>query len=459
VSLAPAAPSWRRYPYVLVPSDPELVFPAAEGDQGAHSNTYYLAGRLHGVQSGRTWAYLTVFTFNRFRGWLRSDFYTLALFDLADGRYATYTEHDLPHPPRPRRTYKLTVAAGHLDVAFTSREGPCRWTTRRRADGQLDPFAYHLVLHGRDAAGAVMQLELDVAPTKPPVPVGGEVHGGVKTCIGQYGTHSYFQSDVRGRGRLQWGTTDEEVVADAGWIDRQWTPQHLGVHQNVRSTRYRHEWRQLHLDNGVELSVWLQVDCRRHNRPIPFSGATAATPNGEVLYTSNYTVERESFVRDPGIVQPRLAVKHHAKYFTDAYRLRIPAWDLDVRSEPLVPYPAHDFPIEYWSGPTRLEGTMHGQRVGGLGFHERTLPFARDFELVEVLRETLRHLPPTALTTTSPAAAADLAWELDAFLSHHDKRAARAHLATKIRPLLEQLPPAQRSHLLQIAEDVAAALA
>src|SRR6185503_13459500 len=128
VSLAPAAASWRRYPYVLVPSDPELVFPAAEGDQGAHSNTYYLAGRLHGVQSGRTWAYLTVFTFNRFRGWLRSDFYTLALFDLHDGRYATYTEHDLPRPPLPRWAYKLTVAAGHLDLAFASREGPCRWT-------------------------------------------------------------------------------------------------------------------------------------------------------------------------------------------------------------------------------------------------------------------------------------------------------------------------------------------
>jgi hypothetical protein len=230
------------------------------------------------------------------------------------------------------------------------------------------------------------------------------------------------------------------------------------VHQNVRSTRYRHEWRQLHLDNGVELSVWLQVDRRRHNRPIPFSGATAATPTGEVLYTSDYTVERESFVRDPGIIQPRLAVKDHAKYFTDAYRLRIPAWDLDVRSEPLVPYPAHDFPIEYWSGPTRLEGTMQGQRVTGLGFHERTLPFARDFELIEVLRETLRHLPPTALSTTTPAAAADLAWELDAFLSHHDKRSASAHLATKIRPLLEGLPAGHRSHLLQIADDVAAAL-
>jgi hypothetical protein len=179
VSLAPAVPAWRHYPYVLVPSDPQLVFPAAEGDQGAHSNTYYLAGRLRGVQSGRTWAYLTVFTFSRFRGWLRTDFYTLALFDLDDGRYATYTEHDLPHPPFPRRAYKLAVATGHLDVAFASREGSCRWTTRRRPDGELEPFAYHVALYGRDGSGDVMRLELDVDPAKPPLPVGGAIHGGV----------------------------------------------------------------------------------------------------------------------------------------------------------------------------------------------------------------------------------------------------------------------------------------
>src|SRR6185295_18344988 len=106
-----------------------------------------------------------------------------------------------------------------------------------------------------------------------------------------------------------WGETDEEVTGDAGWIDRQWTPRHFGIHQDLRSTHYRHEWRQLHLDNGVELSVWLQFDRRRHNRPIPFSGATAAAPDGGVRYTSEFVVERESFVRDPGIIQPRLALK------------------------------------------------------------------------------------------------------------------------------------------------------
>ena len=108
---------------------------------------------------------------------------------------------------------------------------------------------------GGDAAallqGGLRDMFIDVDPQKPPLPVGGREHAGVKTCIGQHGTHSYFQSDVRAHGRLVWRGTDEEVVGDAGWIDRQWTPRHLGIHQDLRSTHYRHEWRQLHLDNGV----------------------------------------------------------------------------------------------------------------------------------------------------------------------------------------------------------------
>ena len=451
---------WRAYPYVLSPTDPELTFPAAEGDQGAESNTYYVAGRLRGRATQREWAFLVIFTFNNVRKRLRADFYTFALFDLTTGAYATYSEYDLPRPPRIRRSYKLSVAPGNLDVAFTSAHGVSRWTTRRDAAGALVPFAYELSLVGRDADGRRMAVALELDARKPPMPVGGSEYGGVKTCMGQYGTHSYFQSDVHFRGRLEWGDVRDDVEGDSGWIDRQWTPRHLGIHSDRRNSGYRHEWRQIHLDNGVEMSVWLHVDRHRTNRPIPFCGATASTPDLRTLATTEFEIERLSFVRDPGVIQPRYALTRAAKYFTDRYRLRVPAWELDLFSEPLVAAPAHALPIEYWSGPTRVQGIMAGRPVRGFGFHERTFAFARDFELVDVLRGSLRHLASDALPPGSPGplAMADLVWEVDAFLSHGGRSAARHHLRTRVRPLLERLAEPARAHILQIATDLDAAL-
>ncbi|MGH3580000.1 MAG: hypothetical protein ACRERC_00555 [Candidatus Binatia bacterium] len=451
---------WKTYPYVLSPDDPQLTFPAAEGDQGAESNTFYVAGRLVGRTSRREFAFLVIFTFNDVAKRLRADFYTFALFDLASGAYATYSEYDLPRPPRIRRGYKLSVARGGLDVRFASAHGPCRWSTRQTADGRPLPFTYDLHLLGQTPDGRPMALDLELDTHKPPMPVGGAEYAGVKTCMGQYGTHSYFQSQVSFSGTLQWGDVREAVDGDSGWIDRQWTPRHLGVHSDRRNRGYRHEWRQIHLDNGVEMSAWQHVDCHRHNRPIPFSGVTASTPDGQVLSTTEFEIERLTYVRDPGVVVPRYPLTRGAKYLADRYRLRVPAWDLELTSAPLSPAPAHALPIEYWSGPTRVQGRMGGREVAGFGFHERTRCFTRDFELVDVLRGTLRHLPAAALLPGAPDALrlANLAWEIDAFLSHGGRAAARHHLRTRLRPHLERLAEPARAHVLQICEDLDAVL-
>ena len=452
--------AWRAYPYVLSPTDPELTFPAAEGDQGAESNTYYVAGRLHGRTTGREWAFLVIFACNDIRKRLRADIYTFALFDLTNGTYGTYSEFDMPRPLRIRRRHKLSVAAGCLDLAFTTAHGTSRWTTRRGADGTLMPFAYHVDLVGRDADGHRMAVALDLDTRKPPMPVGGGEYAGVKTCMGQYGTHSYFQSDVRFRGTLEWDDVRDEVEGDSGWIDRQWTPRYVGLHSDRRNSGYRHEWRQIHLDNGVEMSAWLHVDRHRTNRPIPFCGVTAATADDRVLATTEFDIDRLSFVRDPGHVRPRYPLTTTPKYFADRYRLRVPAWDLDLFCEPLVPAPAHGMPIEYWSGPTRVQGIMAGRPVRGFGFHERTFAFTRDFELVDVLRGTLRHLPEGVFPSGSPGplGLANLVWEVDAFLSHGGRAAARQHLHTRARPWFEQLAEPSRAHVLQIADDLDAAL-
>src|SRR5436190_2247644 len=106
---AAAASAWKRYPFTIG-DDPELSFPTAEGDQGAESNTYYVAGRLTGRSTGRRWAFFVIFTFNDAWHRIRADFRTMALFDLQSGDYGTSTELDFPRLFRLRRDYRLSVA-------------------------------------------------------------------------------------------------------------------------------------------------------------------------------------------------------------------------------------------------------------------------------------------------------------------------------------------------------------
>jgi len=147
---------WRSYPYQLVPGDSQLDFPAAEGEHpDQESDTWFIAGQLDAVQSGRSFAFLTIFNKNRPGGTLVADFYTLALFDLDTSEYGTYTDYDMPPANmQPGAVQKLSMASGYLDLSYPSgaapRRGPpaatptgncCRtptgsaWWVRTNADG------------------------------------------------------------------------------------------------------------------------------------------------------------------------------------------------------------------------------------------------------------------------------------------------------------------------------------
>jgi predicted secreted hydrolase len=380
---------WRRYPFELVAGDAQFRFPAAEANhRECESDTWFLAGELAG-DSGRRFAFLTIFNKNRPGGSIVADFYTFALFDLDNGSYGTYTDYDMPGVNlRSGASPKLSVADDHLDMTYESGSGTAVWRTCRDERDELVPYTYGVELVGADRAGDQMRLDLRVTPSRAPVPLGAAAYNGRIECFGQAGTYSYFQTRMAMTGTLRWGSVAESVSGSAGHVDRQWFPlvaSSGGSDGDIRSRS--HEWRTINLDNGVDLSIWRQFDRTNHNALQPFSGATTSQPEGEPEYADDIEVDIFSYVRWPESVTPLVPPPAATRYMPDRHRVTSRKLDLDLTGEPLVPAPAHALPIEYMEGPYRYRGTMRGEPVSGFAFYERSLALYRDWELAEVLSD------------------------------------------------------------------------
>jgi predicted secreted hydrolase len=380
------SPDWRAYPFQLVPGDPQLRFPAAEGNHpDCESDTWFIAGELT-ADSGRRFAFLTIFNKNRPGQSFVADFYTFALFDLDNGTYGTYTDYDMPSANmQPGATPKMSLADGHLEITYDSGAGSAGWRTCRDEQNQLMPYTYGINLVGTDQSGAAMYLNLHVTPSRAPVPLGASTHNGKITCFGQDDTYSYFQTGMTMTGTLRWGPVEESVTGSAGHVDRQWFPfvaNSGGTDGDVRARS--HEWRTINLDNGVDLSIWRQFDRMNGNALQPFSGATTSSPDSEPEYADDIEVTVSSYVQWPESVSPLVPPPSAVRFMPDRHRLTSRKLELDLTGEPLVAAPAHALPIEYMEGPYRYRGTMRGEPVSGFAFYERSLALYRDWELAEI---------------------------------------------------------------------------
>ena len=381
-----------RYPFQLVPGDPEFTFPAAEGiHPHCQSDTWFIAGELTGTASGRKFAFLTIYNQNRPGGTIVADFHTMAMFDLDGGTYGTFTDYDMPPKNmEPGTVHKMSAATGHLELRFDTRVGQSTWTARRNGDGDLVPFGYDLDLVGVDQFDAPMRLRLEVSATRPPVPVGASTHNGRFQCLAQPETFSYFQTGMAMNGTLTWGATTEEVSGTSGHVDRQWFPLPAGgggTGGDPRAISY--EWRTIHLDNGADVVAWRQFDRRDRNSPRPFTGATVCYQDGRAAECAeDIAVRTESYVRWPESVRQLIRPPVTARWMPDRHTFTSASLELELRGTPLVDAPAHALPVEYMEGPFLFEGTMRGRPVRGFGISERSLALYRDWELVEVLATT-----------------------------------------------------------------------
>ncbi len=224
--------------------------------------------------------------------------------------------------------------------------------------------------------------------TRAPVPVGATRYDGRIACFGQPDTYSYFHTGMAMTGTLGWGSLTEGVNGSAGHIDRQWFPRYAGGGGTGGDPRARsHEWRTIHLDNGLDLSIWRQFDRTKGNVLQPFSGVTTSSPDGAAAprCVEDVEVAVTSYVRWPQDVRPLLPPLSAARFLPDRHRLTSAQLQLELAGEPLVAAPAHALPIEYMEGPYRYHGTMRGEPVTGFGIYERSLALYRDWELIDVL--------------------------------------------------------------------------
>ncbi len=390
---------WRSYPFQLVPGDGRLDFPAAEGEHpDQESDTWFIAGRLDAVETGRSFAFLTIFNKNRPGGSVVADFYTLALFDLDTGEYGTYTDYDMPPASmKPGARPKLSAAIGHLDLEYQSGAGAASWTTCCDGDGELLPYTYRVSLVGTDQAGQSMQLDLAVTPTRAPTPVGASTYNGKIVCFGQDDTYSYFQTAMTMAGTLRWGELTEQVSGGAGHVDRQWFPKYAGGGGSGGDPRARsHEWRTINFDNGIDMSIWRQFDRTNSNALQPFTGVTTSYPDPAVppVCAEDVEVTVSSYVRWPNAVRPLVRPPAPARYMPDRHRITCATMQLDLVGEPLVAAPGHGLPIEYMEGPYRYHGTLRGEPVSAFAFYERSLALYRDWELTDVLATTVANAEP-----------------------------------------------------------------
>jgi hypothetical protein len=442
-----SSPTGGRIPFLL--GESKLILPPTANDQWAQSGIHSITGRLWGRESARQWAFLLLFWPARASPFGGADLQTLAFFDLNDGEYGTSTESRRRRKLRHGQPGPSLTSQGQFALSFQGSQGESTWHSDDGGEGKLVAPTSALHAVAVDTAFRVMRLDLEIDARKPLLPLGGDHQRSAKTSVGPQGARGSFQSGIRFSGKFEWGEEQEEVDGDGGWIAHRSASRVLRAHRGLHEDRYSHEWRQIQLADGTEISVWMYFDRRRANRVIPPTVATAIGPNGEVASTTEFHLERRSFARDL-----------QRKYFSDGYRLYVPSWSLDLVSEPLVAAPAHELPIVYWNGPTRLAGTLDGVPVSGFGFDERTHALFRDFELVDVLRETLRRLPATALAASDldAGALADRAWEIDGFLAGDDPQKAIRHLNSAVRPAVDALAEPHRSHILAIVDDTAEAL-
>lgn len=263
-----------------------------------------------------------------------------------------------------------TVFAGHLALTEIGAQRTRSAERLRRSNGALagalegeldtwvddwriarDPASG--VLHARATAREIgLDLELELAPSKPPVLHGP---GGLSPKGTQEGNASAYLSFTRlaTRGRA---TLDGRALELAGesWFDHEWGSSQLG--EGVVGW----DWFGLRLSDGRELMLYRMR--RADGSALPLCAGTLVRADGSSRALAAGEVEWS--------VEAHWKSPHSRAEYPARWKIALPSEKLELQLVPRVPDceidGARSTGVVYWEGPLAVEGSVTGSGYGEL---------------------------------------------------------------------------------------------
>jgi len=367
---------------------------------------------------------------------------------------------------------KIETSSTNLDITYESTAGNARWTNARDASGARRPFIYDIYLPGTDTFGSgAFSLNMTADMLYQPLAFGASTLKGVLTVFGEPGTFSYGQSRPSINGTITYKGITEPVTGTLGHLDRQWFPL-TPLFWTPTGRQRSHEWRQINLENGVDLSIWRQFDRVNGNTVSETTGTNAFLNGSEPTWTpglpNDLTVEYFRYRKFPrsAAINTLIPPPSPNMYVATKHIVRSAALGMELLCEYVATEtPAVNLVIEYFEGPATWTGTYNNQAVSGIGIFESTFALYRHWELVDVLYDSVAHLSDSVFSPSrSKTQVLQTIDGVRPFVSSNpllDNRvAAGLYIQGSIVPALQTLNPGlDKSDMLTIAGDLQSSLA
>ena len=213
----------------------------------------------------------------------------------------------------------------------------------------LDEFAIGvfrtgLITAARGTAGAKDTHR--AAAIDQPASAGGHDHGVSRKGPGMSnGSHYYSFTRLETSGTIRIDDRAATEVVGSSWFDREWSTSALGEDQ------VGWDWFALRLDDGSDLMIYQlrQAD----GTPDPFSSGTLRKPDGTTIHLAS-----DAFRLQPGSTWTS---RQSGGRYPMTWKITVPGEDLELEvSAAFDDQEVALFPVTYWEGAVRVEGSRSG---------------------------------------------------------------------------------------------------